>query len=346
MTEQQTNIENFMVTVENNLGTTLAAKAAALPDGFQPAKFQQNCVAMLKTLKKADLVKIKPQDIVACLMKAALLDLDFSTGECYALPYWNKEEGKNDLNFQTDYKGEKKVAETYSIKPIANIIQEIVREGDEYQKIVQGGNVSFVFKPIPFNDKKIVGAFAQVTYKDGSSIGDEINIVDLEKLRKDFSKAPNSPAWTKTPGEMYKKVILRRVLKNVPKSFKNSAQSIAYSTCTDFEFNNSTGVTTKAEEIRNPFLTTQENVPQLTAQKNDSATVEMPQNEFSEPEAVIVPSETEQAKTEASEVPIEVFYECANCASQITEAEDAYSRRNYGRPLCRQCQALAKQGEI
>lgn len=346
MTEQQTNIENFMVTVENNLGTTLAAKAAALPDGFQPAKFQQNCVAMLKTLKKADLLKIKPQDIVACLMKAALLDLDFSTGECYALPYWNKEEGKNDLNFQTDYKGEKKVAETYSIKPIANIIQEVVREGDDYQKIVQGGNVYFEFKPIPFNSKPIVGAFAQVTYKDGSSIGDDINLVDLEKLRKEFSKAPNSPAWTKTPGEMYKKVILRRVLKNVPKSFKNSAQSIAYSTCTDFEFNNSTGVSTKAEEIRNPFLTTQQNMPQLTAQKIDSATVEMPQNEISEPEVVNVSPETEKTNSEASEVPVEVFLECANCGSQINEAEDGYSRRNYGRPLCRSCQALAKQGEI
>ena len=34
----------LLTTVENNLGTTLAAKAAALPDGFQMAKFQQNCI--------------------------------------------------------------------------------------------------------------------------------------------------------------------------------------------------------------------------------------------------------------------------------------------------------------
>ena len=137
MAEQNNNLENFLVSVESNLATTLAAKAAALPDGFQAAKFQQNCVAMLKGIKKQDLLKIKAQDVVACLMKGALLDLDFQSGECYAIPYWNKEEGKNDLNFQTDYKGEDKVAKTYSIKPIFNTIKEVIREGDEYQKIVE-----------------------------------------------------------------------------------------------------------------------------------------------------------------------------------------------------------------
>ena len=98
MTDEKT-IENFLMTVESNLATTLAAKAAALPDGFQAAKFQQNCIAMLKGIKKQDLMKIKAEDVVSCLMKGALLDLDFASGECYAIPYWNKEEGKNDLNF-------------------------------------------------------------------------------------------------------------------------------------------------------------------------------------------------------------------------------------------------------
>ena len=76
---------------------------------------------------------------------------------------------------------------------------------------------------------------------------------DLEELRMNFSKAPNSPAWTKRTSEMYKKTVLRLVLKNVAKSFKNSAQQIAYSTSSDFEFNNKTGVSDNSEEIRNPF---------------------------------------------------------------------------------------------
>lgn len=237
----------LLTTVENNLGTTLAAKAAALPDGFQMAKFQQNCMVMLKGIEAEKLAKIPPQDIVECLMKGALLDLDFATGECYAIPY-----GK-ELNFQTDYKGEEKVARTYSIKPIYNVIKDVIREGDEYKKIIEDGNVKFIFKPLPLNNNKIIGAFAQIIFTDGSSIGDDASVAELETIRKQFSKAANSPAWTKTTGEMYKKVILRRVLKNVSKSFKNSAQSIAYATATDFEFNNKTGVSTEAEKIVNVF---------------------------------------------------------------------------------------------
>lgn len=337
----------LLTTVENNLGTTLAAKAAALPDGFQMAKFQQNCMVMLKGIEAEKLAKIPPQDIVECLMKGALLDLDFATGECYAIPY-----GK-ELNFQTDYKGDEKVARTYSIKPIYNVIKDVIREGDEYKKIIEDGNVKFIFKPLPLNNNKIIGAFAQVIFTDGSSIGDDASVAELETIRKQFSKAANSPAWTKTTGEMYKKVILRRVLKNVSKSFKNSAQSIAYATATDFEFNNKTGVSTEAEKIVNVFENKLPvNNQQAITTNVQFQTVEMPKNEVYEPEMINVSSETEKPLKTQSDVSeygyeeIETVFECANCGVPITQAEDGYSRRNYGRPLCRDCQAMAKNGEL
>lgn len=336
----------LLTTVENNLGTTLAAKAAALPDDFQMAKFQQNCMVMLKGIEAEKLAKIPAQDIVECLMKGALLDLDFATGECYAIPY-----GK-ELNFQTDYKGEEKVARTYSIKPIYNVIKDVIREGDEYKKIIEDGNVKFIFKPLPLNNNKIIGAFAQIIFTDGSSIGDDASVAELETIRKQFSKAANSPAWTKTTGEMYKKVILRRVLKNVSKSFKNSAQSIAYATATDFEFNNKTGVSTEAEKIVNVFENKLPvNNQQAITTNVQSAAAEMPQNEFCEPETINYTPETEKTITSHSDVSdyekeVEVVYECSNCGSYITQAEDGYSKRNYGRPLCRDCQTLAKNGEL
>lgn len=350
MTEEKTEnktIENFLVTVEANLATTLAAKAAALPDGFQAAKFQQNCVAMLKGLKKQDLMKIKPQDVVSCLMKGAILDLDFQNGECYAIPYWNKEEGKNDLNFQTDYKGEEKVARTYSIKPIFNIVKEVIREGDKYQKIIEDGCVRFKFEPLPLNNKPIIGAFAQVIFTDGSSIGEDMPIAEMEQLRKDFSKAPNSPAWTKRASEMYKKTVLRLVLKNVSKSFKNSAQQIAYSTASDFEFNNKTGTLHSSEEIVNPFANALPNnsAPAITTNIQNEPTV-MPQNEFSEPEATVVAENTENEIQGQADTPVEMYFECANCAVEIPADVNAFSLRVYGKPLCRSCQQKAKNGEL
>lgn len=330
----------LLTTVENNLGTTLAAKAAALPDGFQMAKFQQNCMVMLKGIPADKLKNIPPQDIVECLMKGALLDLDFATGECYAIPY-----GK-ELNFQTDYKGEEKIARTYSIKPVYNIIKDVIREGDEYQKIIEEGNVKFIFKPQPLNDKKIIGAFAQIIFTDGSSIGDDISVAELERLRKEFSKAPNSPAWQKTTSEMYKKIILRRVLKNVAKSFKNSAQTIAYSTATDFEFNNKSGVSANAEPITNVFAN-----QKAIASNVQPNVATLPQNENFSADTIEVTPETENAKISHSEQSdkteeVETVYECSNCGAFITSQEDWYSKKNYGRPLCRDCQTMAKNGEL
>ena len=80
----------------------------------------------------------------------------------------------------------------------------------------------------------------------------------------------------------------------------------------------------------------------------------MPQNEFSEPVAITSASQTENANKSHSDVSEygyeeelpEVIYECSNCGSYITQAEDGYSKRNYGRPLCRDCQTLAKNGEL
>ena len=183
---------------------------------------------------------------------------------------------------------------------------------------------------------------------------EEMTVEELEEIKKNFSKAKDSPAYQKTPGEMYKKIVLRRTLKNVAKSFKNSAQTIAYATCSDFEFNNKTGVSNNSEEIRNPFANALPvNNQQALTTNVQNTTAKMPQNEFLQPEATVITSETEnsiQGHSDVSEYEkeetIETIYECTNCGSIINQAEDSYSRRNYGKPLCRNCQALAKNGEL
>lgn len=344
MTEQNNNLNNFLTTVENNLAITLAEKAAALPDGFQAAKFQQNCVAMLKTLDANKLVKCTAEDVIACLMKAALLDLDFVNKECYALPYWNKDTGKNDLKFQTDYKGEDKIAKTYSIKPIKNTLKEIIRQGDEYRKIIEDGNVKFIFNPIPLNNAPIIGAFAQVLFEDGSSIGEDMNIEELESIRNNCSKAKDSPAYQNTPGEMYKKIVFRRVLKNVPKSFKNSAQQVTYANTSDYEFTQNNN-NVKAP-ILNPFLQVKQAQPKQIEQVAN--TVYQPVEHVEEvPEEVPAQESVQEKQTISTEYgEVEIYRECTNCRSEITEAEEGYSKRMYGRPLCRSCQTLAKAGEL
>ena len=181
--------------------------------------------------KKAQLEKINPETIPVCLAKAAYLGLDFFNGECYAIPY-----GGN-LSFQTDYKGEIKLCKRYSKNKIKDIFAKVVREGDEFSETIDSGRQNVYFKPIPFSDKEMVGAFAVVLFEDGSMMYDTMSKNDIENVRNTYSKAKDSQAWRSSTGEMYKKTVLRRLCKLIDLDFDNIEQAKAYEDGGDAVFN-------------------------------------------------------------------------------------------------------------
>jgi recombination protein RecT len=188
----------------------------ALPKGFNKARFVQNSIALLND--NPQIAKYPKPQIVANLLKASYLGLDALSKECYLVPYGNQ------LQFQIDYRGNVKLAKKYSIRPIKDIYAKLVREGDEFDMWVEDGEQKIEFKPLPFNDGKIVGAFAVCIYSDGGMICDTMSLADLENTRK-ASKASNSPAWTKFTGEMYKKTVLHRLCKMIELEFDTPNQS-------------------------------------------------------------------------------------------------------------------------
>lgn len=210
------------------LETLLKAKAAALPKDFNQTRFLQNCMTVLQETKDID--KMHPVSIARTMLKGAFLGLDFFNRECYAIPYGAQ------LQFQTDYKGEIKLAKKYSIRPIKDVYAKLVREGDKFEERVVDGRQSVNFEPVPFSDGEIIGAFAVVYYEDNTMIYDTMSKAEIEAIRDNFSKAKNSPAWAKTPGEMYKKTVLRRLMKLVEKDFGSAEQRKAYDESADVEF--------------------------------------------------------------------------------------------------------------
>ena len=76
--------------------------------------------------------------------------------------------------------------------------------------------------------------FAVVLFKDGSMMYDTMSVKEIEEVRNNFSKAKNSKAWAATPGEMYKKTVLRRLCKLIDLDF-NSQQRLAYEDAGDFD---------------------------------------------------------------------------------------------------------------
>ena len=93
------------------------------------------------------------------------------------------------------------------------------------------------FKPIPFSDNKIIGTFAVVLFKDGSMMYDTMTVAEIENTRKNYSKSPNNKAWKNTPGEMYKKTVLRRLCKLIDLDFDNIEQQRAFQEGSDFDPN-------------------------------------------------------------------------------------------------------------
>lgn len=248
----QVKITDYLEEIRNRLLVQLTERAKALPPGFNKDRFTMNCIAVLQDMladKKSgqNLVQCSKDSIVVAFMKGALLDLNFFNGECYIIPY------SGTANFQTNYKGEIKLCKKYSKNKIRDIYAKNVRKGDFFEEVIEAGHQTVRWKPIPFNDDEIIGSFAVVLYEDGSMIYDTMSVKELEKTRKDYSKMPNSPAWVKSTGEMYKKTVLRRLVKLVDFDFANVEQIQAFDDGGDAAFDSSKMIEQQSDEVVDVF---------------------------------------------------------------------------------------------
>lgn len=215
----------------------LTTHKAALPAGFSRERFVLNTVTVLAEMlkdkkKKFELSKLTMDSMAVCLCKAAYLGLDYFNGECYAIPY------AGELNFQTDYKGEIKMCKRFSQNPIKDIYAKVVREGDFFEEEIDGGVQNIKYRPRPFSNEPMIGAFAVVVFKDGSMMYDSMSKDDIENVRNVYSKAKDSQAWKSSTGEMYKKTVLRRLCKLIDLNFDNVEQRQAFYAGGDVEFEN------------------------------------------------------------------------------------------------------------
>ena len=177
-----------------------------LVPSFNVVRFTQNCVALLNSDEK--LQNYPTPVLINTMMKAALLDLDPFMGDAYAIPY-----GKT-VKLTVSYLGAMKLIQRFSIRPVKEIGSEVVRDGDQFEVTVNGENTDFTFKPLPFNDGKILGAFAYVRFADGGCQVERMTLRELENVRKQ-SKAPNSAPWAVWTDQMYRKSAILRLSKKI-----------------------------------------------------------------------------------------------------------------------------------
>lgn len=215
--------------IHTNLNTLLDSKREAMPTGFNKTRFLQNCMTVLQDTKGIE--QCDATSVARTMLKGAFLGLDFFNKECYAIVY------SGSVQFQTDYKGEKKLAKRYSVRPVKDIYAKLVKEGDDFREEVKDGQQTIQFVPKPFNNGEILGAFAVVLYEDGGMAYEVMSTEDIEATRKNYSKQANGQAWTKSKGEMYKKTVLRRLCKNIELNFDTIEQARTFEDASDFDMN-------------------------------------------------------------------------------------------------------------
>lgn len=217
------------------LNTLISSKIDAMPKDFNQTRFLQNCMTVLQDTYKIE--ECHPITIARTLLKGAFLGLDFFMKECYAIPY------KGSLQFQTDYKGETKMAKKYSVRSIKDIYAKVVREKDLFEEEIKEGKQYVNFKPLPFSNADIIGAFAVVLYQDGGMEYETMSTENMEFIKENFSQKSYktgefSKAWVITPGEMYKKTVLRRLCKKIEKDFASIEQAKLFEESSDMKFDN------------------------------------------------------------------------------------------------------------
>lgn len=206
-------------TFSGQLTIALTDVKEALPKDLNVTRFVNNAVALmnentqLQEFAKANgAVQIK-----AGLIKGAYLGLDFMNKEAYLVPY-----GKQ-LNFMKSYIGAVKLCKKYSIRPLKDIYAKLVREGDDYSIEIINNEPRVTFKPKPFNNGKIQGAFAVACFTDGGIQYEEMSLEQLEKVRS-CSKMKTGVVWNQWTDQMYLKSVLHRLCKRIEIDFDNAEQ--------------------------------------------------------------------------------------------------------------------------
>lgn len=250
------------VKFSEKLTDKLVSVENALPKDFNRERFVQNCLAVMN--ETPALANINPAMTIQGLLKGAYLGLDFLNRECYLIPYGNS------VQFQTDYKGEIKFTKRYSIRKIKDIYAKVVREGDEFVEEIRDGEPSIDFKPLPFNDADIIGAFAVVLYLDGGMAYEVMSVKDIQSVRNNYSKASQSKAWKNSFDEMCKKTVLRRLCKHIETSFESVEAHNAWQDGAGMDFATPISPVNDKEEVVDVFADVSGNIVEVVEDKESA----------------------------------------------------------------------------
>lgn len=215
---------------------------AILPKHIQPERVIKIMCSMI--LQNPNMQKCTPESIVRATVQCAELGLDPSPllGECVFLPYNNKVRIKDgntfkdvtrmELQLQPMYVGLIKLAKQTG--EISDIYSVVVDESEmspvfEDGRLVEGfyveqGTIRKIqhVQKIQGRTGKIAAAYGVVKFRDGTVHFEVLSADEVYKQHrarsKGYSTNPAESPWTTDEASMFRKALIKQVVKYIPKS--------------------------------------------------------------------------------------------------------------------------------
>lgn len=263
MTEKKQEVR-ALTPFENNLTALLDKGVSAIPSDVNSDRLKINAMmAIGQDDKLMAVAKSQPAQIAQFVYNFIIQGLDMLNREAYIVPYGGK------LTPVIDYRGEKKIAMQYSVKPIRHIKSGVVYANDNFYFDDDG---FFKHEFNPFDNKETrggwVGAYCSIRYDDGTI---EDVFVDKEEVEKVKGVSPSSSSsyspWNKWEESMIEKTVIRKAMnKYVNLDFRSPEVTKAYQESSqDIEFGNK----------RKPVSNTVETVDAFDVSTDDIIDVEV-----------------------------------------------------------------------
>lgn len=154
------------------------------------------------------LMSCTKESIQNCMLDCARMGLYPSgRGNIYLIPYGTK------CTIMVGYLGMEELAVRQ--EHVSQVISRIVYEDDEFV-INYGTTDEIVHRPkLVANNTTVTHAYAIIKFTNGTH---QFEVMNKEQLlrAKNCSKSPDSPAWKNWVDEMFKKVVIKRLLKHIP----------------------------------------------------------------------------------------------------------------------------------
>lgn len=211
--------------LQTYLETNIGELAKSLPKHL--SKERMLAVLVNMAYRNPDLQKCEKNSILvsACQAGALGLDLNPSLGEAYLIPRWNKNIGGMECTFMPGYQGLVKLVRQTG--QIATIQAAIVYDKDEFL-VEYDPDLRFMHRPT-FKGRGVVrdgvgvrAVYAIAKLNNGERIIETMTVDEVEGIRARSQSKDRGP-WVTDWCEMAKKTVLRRLIKQLPKSAELAA---------------------------------------------------------------------------------------------------------------------------